>query len=364
MVNMILFKDVYRGKKVLVTGNTGFKGSWLSLWLTQLGASVVGVSIDVPTKPSLHQLLKIEYPSESGDVRNLNQIKKIIDNYKPDIIFHLAAQSLVRPSYHSPQETFDINVMGTANVLEAVRKSSSVKACVIVTSDKCYENVGSNKGYREDDKLGGRDPYSASKGCAEIVTNSYRQSFFEKNGALVASVRAGNVVGGGDWSEDRLIPDIIRAVDNHQPLELRNPHATRPWQHVLDPLSGYLLVGQHLLDNERDQATAYNFGPQSSNSISVEEVVKQVQTVWRGFEVKYSDNDHPHEAAYLRLDSSKALRQLKWKSNWSFETSLEKTVGWYDKFMNAKYQAIDLCFDDINNFQAAASNKGLVWLEN
>jgi CDP-glucose 4,6-dehydratase len=360
---MRMFNNIYSGKKILVTGNTGFKGSWLTLWLKQMGAEVFGISKDIPTSPSLHQILNLDYQTSFSDIRNLESLKSEVNKFKPDIVFHLAAQALVRPSYADPHETFETNVMGTVNILEAIRNCTSVKAVVIVTSDKCYENNDWIWGYRENDKLGGRDPYSASKGCAEIVTNSYRQSFFENQGPLVASVRAGNVIGGGDWSQDRLIPDIVRATTNNEALILRNPQSTRPWQHVLEPLSGYLLLGQSLLENKRNFAEAFNFGPQDSATSTVEEIVKLMKTTWGNINVSISKEETVHEAALLKLDSSKASNLLKWKPVWNLNKAVNTTAYWYKNFAQRDTDISEFTNSQLDEYVKDALEKESVWVK-
>ena len=277
-----LFGGIYKGKKVLLTGHTGFKGSWLALWLHKMGADVVGIALPAPTSPNHLELLNLNITSEMIDIRDAKAINKAFQKHQPEIVFHLAAQPLVRYSYENPHETFETNVMGTINIYEAVRNCSSVEVIVNITSDKCYDNKEWIWGYRENDAMGGYDPYSASKGCAELVTASYRNSFFnldsygKSHNVLLASCRAGNVIGGGDWADDRLIPDIMRAVDKNETVTIRSPHATRPWQHVLEPLSGYLLVGQKLLEGKKEFADGWNFGPSDEGSISVKEVVEHI----------------------------------------------------------------------------------------
>ena len=333
------FKGLYKGKKVLVTGHTGFKGSWICIWLRELGAEVIGYSLEPHTNPNHFELLNLDIISIIGDIRDRDKLNGVFKTYKPEIVFHLAAQPLVRYSYINPIETFETNVMGTVNVFEACRTSESVKAIVNITSDKCYENREWVWGYRENDPMGGYDPYSSSKGCAELVTNSYRRSFFnpedygKKHNILLASARAGNVIGGGDWSEDRLIPDIVRAISTNEKLYIRNPKATRPWQHVLEPLSGYLILGQKVLEGKTEFADAWNFGPGEESHIDVEMVVKSVRERWGRFEYDINTNlDNPHESKLLKLDCSKAHTLLKWKPIWDFDKALDVTVRWYREY--------------------------------
>ncbi|MFH0976233.1 MAG: CDP-glucose 4,6-dehydratase [Spirochaetota bacterium] len=360
-----LFNNIYKNKKVIVTGHTGFKGSWLALWLNQLGADVCGYSLEAPTQPNHFSLLSTEVQSIFDDIRNKEAIGKAINAFKPDIIFHLAAQSLVRPSYQNPVETFETNVIGTLNVFEACRKLNSVKAIVNITSDKCYENQEWLWGYRENDPMGGFDPYSASKGCSEIATSSFRNSFFNidrygfSHNTLLASARAGNVIGGGDWAVDRLIPDIMRATDKSIEVLIRSPHAIRPWQHVLEPLSGYLLLGQKLLQEKKEYADAWNFGPNHGGAIEVIEVLNTIKKYWD--KINYTvqeDINNPHEAALLRLDCSKAHLLLNWNPVWDINSTIEKTACWYKSFYEQKEL---LSKKDLNNYIKDAKKKNIVW---
>ncbi len=331
-----MFGNIYRGKRVLVTGDTGFKGSWLALWLLDQGADIVGYSKDIPTHPSHHHILALDYETVSGDICDLEKLQKVIKSFNPDIVFHLAAQSIVRKSYIRPVETFETNVIGTVNVLEACRDTESVRAIVNVTSDKCYENREWPWGYRENDRLGGHDPYSASKGCAELVTTCFQKSFFpleeyqKSHQTLVASVRAGNVIGGGDWAEDRLVPDIMRAASQNKRVQIRNPHAVRPWQHVLEPLSGYLLLGQLLLEGNKEFSGAWNFGPIDYGHREVLSVIRELQEHWPDIDYNIkADEEDLHEANLLKLDCSKAYTRLKWKPVWDSSTTFAKTAQWY-----------------------------------
>lgn len=337
-----MFNNTYADAKVLITGHTGFKGSWLALWLSRLGAKITGYALQPPTEPSHFRLLDLDFHSIIGDVRDADKLKKIFREQKPDIAFHLAAQPIVRLSYQDPVGTFTSNVLGTINVFEAARECGTVRAIVNVTSDKCYENREWPWGYREIDSLGGYDPYSASKGCSEIVTSCWRNSYFNQkdygssHNTLLASGRAGNVIGGGDWASDRLIPDIMRAVMLQENVVIRNPHATRPWQHVLEPLSGYLLLGQRLLEGKRDYAEAWNFGPPEDGNVTVGEIAAQAKRLWPklGYEIKKVPGQ-PHEAGMLRLDCSKAHTRLRWSPVWNGNTAIEKTVLWYRTFYEA-----------------------------
>ena len=360
-----LFDNIYSGKKVLITGHTGFKGSWLALWLKELGADIVGLSLKPLTNPSHFELLQLDIKSIIGDIRNYDLVSEVISEEKPDIVFHLAAQAIVRDSYEIPRETYETNVMGTLNIFEACRKSSSVKAIINVTSDKCYENKEQIWGYRENDPMGGFDPYSSSKGCSEILTASYRNSFFNLNSygkshnTLLASARAGNVIGGGDWAEYRLIPDIMKAISKNEKVEIRSPKATRPWQHVLEPLSGYLLLGSKLLKGKKEYAEGWNFGPKDESTITVEEVVKNIKTYWNDLEYAIqSDNNNLHEANLLKLDCTKAKNILGWEPAWDNEECFEKTTIWYkDFYISNKINTQD----DLKSYIKSAQKKQLIW---
>lgn len=361
------FSKKFSGTNVFVTGHTGFKGSWLALWLTELGANVKGYSLDIPTSPNHFELLNLSNSIDSviADVRDLDRLQHEIKLHSPKIIFHLAAQSLVRPSYLKPLETIASNVIGTANVLEACRTCESVRAVIIVTSDKCYENKNQNIGYKENDSLGGHDPYSASKACAELITSSYRSSFFSSKNKistdiLVASVRAGNVIGGGDWSEDRLIPDLMRAANDGTEIKIRYPKAVRPWQHVLECLSGYLSIGQQLLDRKSVYADAWNFGPSHDDEISVEQLLQKLHKFWPKF--KYSvdaSSANLHEASLLKLDCNKALSELGWRPIWKIEEALEKTSKWYEEYFNAKNI---LSCEQLHQYYQAALDSKAQWV--
>lgn len=333
---MMMFGDSYRGRKVLVTGHTGFKGSWLALWLQKLGAHVTGIALAPDTTPSHHALLAPDFPSHEVDIRDAATLNKLIHHTKPDIIFHLAAQPLVRRSYNNPVETWSTNVMGTVNVLDACRTLPELQAVVVVTTDKCYQNREWEWGYRENDPLGGHDPYSASKASAELVAASFRHAFFHQNGPLLATARAGNVIGGGDWSEDRLIPDLVRTIAAKKPLIIRSPHATRPWQHVLESLTGYLLLGQKLLNGEREFADAWNFGPVAEDNRTVEEVLTHLHTHWPELLWEVDNAPRPHEATLLYLDSSRARQKLEWHPVWSLDICLEATAHWYQHWMHSQ----------------------------
>ena len=329
-VDPVFWKD----KKVFLTGHTGFKGSWLSLWLSSMGAKVSGYALAPNTTPSLFNVLDIDSLVETShiaDIRDLPTLQKAMTQAKPDVVIHMAAQPLVRYSYANPVETYATNVMGTVHVLESTRRIESARATVVVTTDKCYENREREAGYREDEAMGGFDPYSSSKGCAELVTSAYRQSYFTNStqGNQIASARAGNVIGGGDWSEDRLIPDAIRAFEASQPLMIRNPLATRPWQHVLEPLSGYLILAQALYGRGSVFASAWNFGPNDDDNRSVQEVAELMISQWdKTARWEKEGSEQPHEAHLLKLDCSKARSQLGWIPKWNLEFATQKIVQW------------------------------------
>lgn len=325
----------WHGKHVFLTGHTGFKGSWTSLWLQNLGARVTGFALPPPTQPSLFDKAQIAQGITSivGDIRNATTIEQAIVAAQPDILIHMAAQPLVRYSYANPVETYSTNVMGLVNVLEAVRKTPSIKAVINVTTDKCYENHEKDAGYREDEAMGGYDPYSSSKGCAELLSAAYRRSYQ----LPIATARAGNVIGGGDWAEDRLIPDILRAIEAGRPVLIRNPHAIRPWQHVLEPLSGYLTLAEQLYTHGTPFAEAWNFGPNEEDAKPVQWIVEQLTEYWgQGARWQLDEGDHPHEAHYLKLDCKKAKSKLLWQPRWSLPTALEQIILWHKAFLNGE----------------------------
>lgn len=322
----------WQGKKVLLTGHTGFKGGWLALWLQTLGAKVTGYALAAPTDPSFFDTTRVVQGMTSmiGDVRDLASLTTSVGQADPEIIIHMAAQSLVRPSYSDPVATYSTNIMGTVNVLEAARKQSGVRAIVIVTSDKCYENTGAQREFREGDRLGGHDPYSNSKACAELVTAGYRDSFFSGSAPAIATARAGNVIGGGDWSADRLIPDAIRAFGAARPVQLRYPLATRPWQHLLDPLAGYLLLAEKLCATPADYAGAWNFGPAANQVMTVAQVIEAIASQWgSGARWEAAQGAHPHEAQFLGIDAGKARMRLGWQPRLDIARTIDWTVEWY-----------------------------------
>lgn len=330
---------------MLITGHTGFKGSWLSLWLQSMGAQVVGYALAPPTNPSLFEVADVASGMTSiiGDIRDLEHLRKVFAEHQPEIVIHMAAQPLVRYSYIEPVETYSTNVMGTVNLLEAVRATPSVKAVVNVTTDKCYENREWAWGYRENEAMGGFDPYSSSKGCAELVTAAYRNSYFnqstfnDKHSTAIASARAGNVIGGGDWAEYRLIPDIMRAIAQGKSVNIRNPHATRPWQHVLEPLSGYLLLAEKLYTEGAAYAEGWNFGPNDEDAKPVQWIVEKLTQSWgEGASWVLDGGEHPHEAHYLKLDCSKAKARLNWHPRWHLDDALEKIVEWQRAHLNGE----------------------------
>lgn len=330
--------EIYKGKKVLITGHTGFKGAWLSIWLNLLGADVYGYALDPFHKDGIFPLSGIsdKIKDTRGDIRDTKKLNEYLRLVKPDFVFHLAAQALVLESYQNPLETFEINTQGTANVLEAIRLCGSVGAAVMITTDKCYENKEQTKGYREEDAMGGHDPYSASKGAAEIIIASYRRSFFHEKGCTaISSARAGNVIGGGDWAEFRLVPDIFRAIELGRTIELRNPNSTRPWQHVLEPLGGYLLLGAKMYNEPEKFAEAWNFGPNMQDVHTVLDVVKEIISYSDKGEYKViADPAKKHEANLLMLDIGKANRKLNWQPVLSFSETIQMTSHWYLNFRN------------------------------
>jgi CDP-glucose 4,6-dehydratase len=359
MLELNAFSSAYQGRRVVVTGHTGFKGSWLSLWLHTLGAEVTGLALDPPSEPSHWDLLKLSIEDHRIDVRDETAVHRVFADARPEIVFHLAAQPLVRRSYREPIITWATNVMGTAHVLEAARQVPGVRAVVVVTTDKCYENREWPWAYREQDRLGGHDPYSASKAGAELVAASYRTAFLQEPSApLLATARGGNVIGGGDWSEDRLIPDLVRSVSAGEPLVIRSPHATRPWQHVLDCLSGYLLLGQRLLAGDASCAEAWNFGPGGEGNRTVEQVLRDLARIWPQLRWQVASSPQPHEAGLLQLDSAKAKVHLGWQPVWRLDDAIHHTASWYRRFLESGEVP---SADELNAYVADAVNSGLGW---
>lgn len=326
-----MFGNIYHNRRVLLTGHTGFKGSWLALWLWTMGAKVTGIALDPETKPNHWDMLALGDVTDLRiDIRDHAALSAAVAQARPEIVFHLAAQPLVRRSYRMPRETWETNVMGTVNLLNACRAIPDLRAIVAVTTDKCYENIEADYAYKENDKLGGHDPYSASKAGTELVAASYRSAFFhEPDAPLLATARAGNVIGGGDWSEDRLIPDLVRAQAAGQSLAIRSPNATRPWQHVLEPLAGYLMLGHALYAGNRAAASAWNFGPAAESTLSVSALLGRIGAYWPAMKWHVDGTPSVHEAGMLQLDSGKAHRDLGWRPAWGVETQLEMTAAWY-----------------------------------
>jgi CDP-glucose 4,6-dehydratase len=344
--------NFWASKKVMITGHTGFKGSWLTLWLKSLGANVCGLSLEAATMPSLFDQANISdgIRHEIQDIRDFKGVASIFSSFQPEIVIHMAAQPLVRLSYEKPIETYATNVMGTVHVLEASRRAGSVKVIVNVTTDKCYENREWIWGYRENEPMGGRDPYSSSKGCAELVSSAYGKSFFENDGIGLATARAGNVIGGGDWAQDRLIPDLLKDLEKGSPLQIRNPNATRPWQHVLEPLSGYLMLAQKLYDGKSDFSGGWNFGPNDDGEQTVGWIAKNLAEKWGTTpNVVIQSGEHPHEANFLKLDISKAKQQLNWQPRWSLDVALTKIVTWHKGWMS-RHDLQELCAKQIQEY--------------
>jgi CDP-glucose 4,6-dehydratase len=364
-----MFQNHYAGKKVLITGNTGFKGSWLTVWLLKLGAKVYGLSKDIPTSPAMYKELKLNkrIKHHNCDIRELNSVTQIIGEISPDIIFHLAAQPLVSKSFENPSETLSTNIMGTANVLEALRCLDIKCVSIFITSDKCYDNVEWPWGYKETDMLGGKDIYSGSKGAAELIINSYYHTYFnsENSNVKIASVRAGNVIGGGDWAQDRIVPDCMRAWNLGETVEIRSPNATRPWQHVLEPLSGYLTLGQKIANELDFNGQSYNFGPNSQYNHSVINLLDDLFLRWDVDEkheaYKITGNLKFHEASLLKLNCDKALMDLKWHSTLKYDELLEFTSAWYYEYYHEKPDMYDYTIKQISKFEEIAADKKLLW---
>lgn len=337
--NMGMNTEFWCDKRVFVTGHTGFKGGWLALWLQTIGAKVHGYALKPPTEPNFFTVAEVGKGMDGStiaDIRDAEALLGAMQNARPEVVFHLAAQPLVRYSYAEPVETYAVNVMGTVHLLEAVRATPTVKTVVIITTDKCYENREWDWGYRENEAMGGFDPYSSSKGCAELVTTAYRQSFLDVAGIAIGSARAGNVIGGGDWAAERLIPDILRALDKAETLKIRFPNSTRPWQHVLEPLSGYLMLAERLCTNGKNFADAWNFGPVDDDARSVQWIVEQMAEMRNDVRWQLEKALQPHEANYLKLDSSKARIRLNWQPRWQLQTALQKTLEWHESWKTFK----------------------------
>ena len=373
MISKELFGGVFQNKKVFVTGHTGFQGSWLTLWLKSLGAKVIGYSLSPPTKPSLFEILRLKQDIIHilGDVRDHSFLQKCLIKHKPDIVFHLAAQPLVRLSYEKPVDTFHTNIMGTVNLIDAIKNTQSVKAGIIITSDKCYENKEWTFAYRENDSLGGFDPYSASKGATEIITSSYSRSFFHSNNKNrktgIATVRAGNVIGGGDWAQDRIVPDCLNSVYSRKPLLIRNPKSIRPWQHVLEPISGMLLLASKLWDNPHSYNEPWNFGPNLSANVTVKELVIQIikeleqKANWK--DISKNTKNAVHEANFLRLDSTKASNLLGWRQAYSIKETIFETASWYQNYVN-KTEMRKFTVSQIEKYIEKAKYMNVAWVSN
>lgn len=349
----------WKNKRVLITGHTGFKGSWMSLWLQKLEAKIIGYSLPPPTDPSFFEIgnLSKGMISITGDVRDLEHLKEILAKYKPEIVIHMAAQTIVRYSYSNPVETYSTNVMGTVNLLEAVRQTSSVRVILNITSDKCYENNEWLYGYRENDRMGGQDPYSSSKGCAELITSAYRSSYFsekefQNHGVTIGSARAGNVIGGGDWALDRLIPDIMNAIMQKRPVVIRNPNSIRPWQHVLCPLEGYFLLVEKLWEQGPEFAEGWNFGPDVKDCKPVSWIVKDLSRLWtEKIDWELDPNENPHEASYLFLDCGKSKRQIGWSPKLKLREALKLIVEWYQAYLQ-NYNMREFSESQISHYES------------
>ena len=357
------YKKIFKNKKILITGHTGFKGAWLTQFFLLFESKIMGLSNGIISKPNIFQILKFnkKIKDKRCDIRDFKKLKKIILSFKPDFIFHLAAQSLVSKSYNDSIETYKTNLIGTLNILEVLKSLKKHCNVVLITSDKCYENVEWIWGYKESDRLGGKDPYSASKAATELLICSHVKSFFPSNGNIkIAIGRAGNVIGGGDWAGDRIVPDIINAWSNGKTVELRNPNSTRPWQHVLDPLYGYILLAEKLykynnklnnIDNSLDSlASSFNFGPNIQSNKKVIELINEISKYWPGLKVEISLNNNFHEANKLNLQTDKSFNYLKWKPKWNFEYSVKRTIEWYKKIYNSNTSAEKACIFDIKEY--------------
>jgi CDP-glucose 4,6-dehydratase len=356
----VIDQEFWHEKRVFVTGHTGFKGGWISLWLSSLGAQVKGYALSPPTSPSLFNEAEVSkvIDSQIGDIRDQSTLHESMTVFNPDILIHMAAQPLVRYSYDTPIETYEVNVIGTAKVLEVSRSCVNLKAIVNITTDKCYENDGRSEGYKEDDPMGGYDPYSSSKGCAELIASSYRRSFLQEQGVGIASVRAGNVIGGGDWANDRLIPDILKSFEKNESVIIRNPKATRPWQHVLEPLSGYLILAEKLYKNQDKYAEGWNFGPNEKDIKPVDWILDKMISKWPDSNWKLDRNSNPHEAGFLKLDISKAKSRLGWSPIWKLEHTLDKIISWQRSWLNEEDMQI-VCLAEINEYMRDMNRENL-----
>lgn len=367
----IVFKNIYKNKKVLITGHTGFKGSWLTTWLLNLGANVIGISKDIPTQPSMFEELKLDntITHYTEDIRDLSKMIQIISNEKPDFLFHLAAQPIVSTSYSDPIETISSNVMGTTNILESLKISNHKCTAIIITSDKAYDNVEQVWGYKENDKMGGQDIYSGSKGAAELIIKSYFHSFFKKKSSniKIAIGRAGNVIGGGDWAQDRIVVDCMKAWSQHKTVEIRSPEATRPWQHVLEPLSGYLNLGQVLHNDDSFQGESFNFGPRAEQNHTVKQLLEDLSKYWNYDNVDkaftITDNIPFHEAGLLKLNCDKALFYLKWQASLEYKDTIRLTSQWYYHYYNTKEDLLNKTLEQIKEYEIIAQHKGFLWTE-
>lgn len=363
-----IFKGFYKNKKVLVTGHTGFKGSWLTFWLSNLGANVKGYSLNPHTYPNLFEILRLENNLENiiGNVINFEHLNSVIKNFQPEIVFHLAAQPLVKSSYLEPRLTYETNIMGTVNLLESVRNTKSVKSVLVITTDKCYENNEQDKSYHENDPMGGYDPYSSSKGCAELIVSAYRNSFFNldkygiNHNTSISSARAGNVIGGGDWSNDRLIPDCINSLINEESIVIRSPNSIRPWQHVLETISGYLWLAKKMFNHGVNYSQSWNFGPNDESIITVENIVNSTIKHWGTGSYKVCGESLFHEAKLLKLDISKVSSELNWKPSYDIGNAIEKTVLWYKKYYE-KSDMSKFTMDQINDYSNQAKKMNIEW---
>ncbi len=357
-------KHIFKNKKVLITGHTGFKGSWLSLWMSQLGAKLYGISLSIPTSPSHFELLNIDFVrDERIDISESQNVRKIIEDVKPDFIFHLAAQAIVSKSYDDPLFTFRTNIMGTTNILDSLRFIKNECVTIIITSDKSYDNLEISRGYNEDDKLGGADPYSGSKGATELVINSYVKSFFLNTNIKVGVGRAGNVIGGGDWAENRIIPDAITSIEKNNTLIIRSPNATRPWQHVLEPLSGYISLAIDLKNSNTNNGQAFNFGPSSNFDYTVRDVLIELKKKLLKLDWNIDQNEKFKESTLLKLDCEKALDRLSWKSTMDFKQTISFTSDWYKEYLNDNNNIKDLSINQILEFCELAKTKKIKWAQ-